>query len=155
LDLPHLADPPQGWLATANQDNLPPGYPFTVSFQWTEPFRFARIEEVLGAPRRFTMMDLMRLQQDELSLPAPSLVPLLEGLKPARSNTARAIERLLAWDFLLHKDSIPAAIYATWEQQLKRAVRDLIVPKDALRLVPPRSLSTEKLIGWLTAPDGR
>src|SRR5439155_9118947 len=131
LDLPHLADPPRGWLATANQDNLPPGYPFAVSFQWTEPFRSARIEEVLGSGRRFTMMDMMQLQQDELTLPARSLVPLLEGLKPARAQTARAIERLLAWDFVLGKDSMPGAIYATWEKHIKQSVRDLLVPKEA------------------------
>ena len=118
LELPHLIDPSRGWFATANQDNLPPGYPFAVTFQWTEPFRFARIEEVLGAPRRVTMMDLMQLQQDELTLPARSLVPLLQGLKPVRAETVRAIERLSSWDFVLGKDSIPAAIYATWEKQV-------------------------------------
>ena len=84
LDLPHMADPPRGWFATANQDNLPPGYPFAVGFQWTDPFRFARIEEVLGSGRRFTLSDMMQLQHDELSLPARSLVPLLRGLQPAR-----------------------------------------------------------------------
>ena len=103
LDLPHLVDPPRGWFATANQDNLPPGYPFAVGFQWTDPFRFARIEEVLGSARRFTLMDLMQLQHDELSLPARSLVPLLRGLKPARIDETRAIERLLAWDFVMDK----------------------------------------------------
>ncbi len=81
LDLPHAADPPKGWVASANQDNLPPGYPFAVSHQWTEPFRFARIEEVLGSSRRLTLMDSMQLQQDELALPARSLVPMLRGLE--------------------------------------------------------------------------
>jgi penicillin amidase len=155
LDLPHLADPPRGWIATANQDNLPPGYPFGVSYQWTEPFRFARIEEVLGAPRRFTLTDLMRLQQDELSLPARSLVPLLRGLRPGRRDTADALERLLAWDFAMGKDSIPAAIYATWERHLNLSVRELMVPAEARRLAAVRTLSTEKVIGWLTSPDGR
>ena len=70
LELPHSADPSRGWLATANQDNLPRGYPHAVGFQWTDPFRFARIEEVLGSGRRFTRADMMELQQDELSLPA-------------------------------------------------------------------------------------
>ena len=79
-DLPTLANPPQGWFATANQDNLPLGYPHSVGFQWTDPFRFARIEEVLGSGRRWTMADMMRLQQDELSLPARTLVPMLRGL---------------------------------------------------------------------------
>jgi penicillin amidase len=155
LDLPHLADPPRGWIATANQDNLPAGYPFAVGYQWAEPFRFARIEEVLGSPRRFTMMDAMQLQQDELSLPARSLVPMLRGLKPGRVDTAEAIDRLLAWDLVMGKDSIPAAIDATWERHLKLAVRDLMVPGESRRLVPPRLLSTGKVLGWLMTPDGR
>src|SRR5262249_14952436 len=83
LEPPHVIDPPRGWSASANQDNLPRGYPFGVSFQWTDPFRFARIEEVLGSGRRFTLADMMALQQDELSLPARALVPLLRGVEPA------------------------------------------------------------------------
>ena len=155
LDLPHVADPPRGWFASANQDNLPPGYPFAVGFQWTDPFRFARIEEVLGSPRRFTLMDMMQLQHDELSLPARSLVPLLRGLKPAGVEQASAIERLLAWDFVMNQDSVPAAIYVTWEKHLKLSVWDLLVPQEATRSCPRRPCSTEKLIEWLTAPDGR
>ena len=58
LELPHAFDPSRGWIATANQDNLPRGYPFAVGFQWTDPFRFARIEEVLGSGRRLTMTDM-------------------------------------------------------------------------------------------------
>jgi penicillin amidase len=155
LDLPHVVDPPQGWFATANQDNLPTGYPFAVGYQWTDPFRFARIEEVLGSPRRLTLMDSMELQQDELALPARALVPLLRGLKPARIDEARAIERLLAWDFVLDKNSIPAALYATWEKHLKLSIRELFMPAKAITLLPNRSFSTEKLIAWLTVPDGR
>ena len=64
----HGSTRPGGWLATANQDNLPRGYPFAVGFQWTDPFRFARIEEVLGSGRRFTLTDMMQLQHDELEL---------------------------------------------------------------------------------------
>jgi penicillin G amidase len=156
LELPHLIDPTRGWIASANQDNLPPGYPFAVSHQWTDPFRFARIEEVLGSSRRFTMMDSMQLQQDELSLPARSLVPMLRGLKPERIDTASAIrDTLLTWDFVMRKDRIQPTIYSAWERHLKLSMRDLLVPAEARRLVPPRVLSTEKLIGWLTAPDGR
>ncbi len=101
LELPHVVDPPRGWFASANQNNLPPGFPFAVGFQWTDPFRFNRIEEVLGSGRSFTLTDMMTLQQDELSLPARALVPLLRGLNapPGRPSEARA--RLLTWDFVL------------------------------------------------------
>src|SRR5262249_2580077 len=123
--------------------------------QWTEPFRFKRIEEVLGAPGRFAVTDSMRLQQDELSIPARSLVPMLRGLKPAGAETAAAADRLLAWDFVMDRNSVPAPVYSTWERELKESVRDRLVPADARRLLAPRAVSTAKLIGWLTAPDGR
>jgi penicillin amidase len=155
LDLPHVSDPPRGWFATANQDNLPPGYPFAVSYQWTDPFRFSRIEEVLGSGRRFTLIDSMRLQHDEVSLPARALVPLLRGLKPDRPEQARAMETLLAWDFTMDTDWIAPAIYAAWERHLKISVHHLMVPGAAQAILPARSLSTEKLIRWLTVPDGR
>ena len=58
----------------------------------------------------------MQLQQDELSLPARSLVPLLRGLKPPTDKARQAVERLLAWDFVLDRDSVPAAIYVAWEK---------------------------------------
>ena len=53
------------------------------------------------------------------------------------------------------KDSVPAAIYAAWERELKESVRDRLMPADARRLLAARAVSTTKLIGWLTAPDGR
>ena len=38
LELPHLADPPRGWFASANQDNLPPGLPFRCRLRVDRPF---------------------------------------------------------------------------------------------------------------------
>ena len=155
LELPHAADPTRGWIASANQDNLPQGYPFAVGFEWTDPFRFARIEEVLSARNRFTMADMMQLQQDQLALPARSLVPLLSGLKPASPQIASALDQLLSWDFVLSKDSVPATIYVAWERALVTEFLTLVLPKEARGLFPQRSFSTEKLIRRLTNPDGR
>lgn len=155
LELPHVADPPKGWFASANQENLPRGYPFAVGFQWADPFRFARIEEVLGSGRRSTLNDMARLQQDELSLPARALVPLLGGLRPVGDMARQAAERMLAWDFVLDRDSVPAAAYVAWEKAVKEAVWELTVPREARAVFPARSLSTEVLIRWLTVPDGR
>jgi penicillin amidase len=154
-DLPHVADPVRGWFATANQFNLPRGYPHAFGFQWTDPFRFSRIAEVLGSGRRFTLTDIMQLQQDELCLPARSLVPLLRRLEPHSTIAKHAAKRLASWDFVLDQDSVPAAIYVMWERSLKIAVWELIVPNEARAVLLAGSLSTERLIEWLTVPDGR
>ena len=133
LDLPHLADPPRGWFASANQDNLPPRLSRSrVGFQWTDPFRFARIEEVLGSGRRFTLTDMMQLQQDELSLPARSLVPLLRGLKPA-SDRARQAVRPAAGLGLRARQGLgrrPRSM-RRGRRHVKAAVRELMVPDEA------------------------
>src|SRR5262249_5140019 len=141
--LPHEADPPRGWLATANQDNLPRGYPFAVGFQWTDPFRFARIAEVLGSGRRFTLTGMMALQHERLRLPARALVPRLGGLEPAGDRERQAAERLRSWDLVLDRDSVAAAVYVAWEKALKGLVWEVAVPREARPALPARSLSTE------------
>jgi len=153
--LPHRADPPDGRIATANQDNLPAGYPFALGFQWNDGFRFSRIDELLHSGRRFTVADMMRLQHDELSLPARSLVPLLLAAGPFEGKAGQAVTRLTSWDFVLDRDSVPAAIYVAWERAVRALVWELSVPQEARESFPVSSLSTEKVIQWLTTPDGR
>ena len=155
LELPHVIDPPRGWFASANQNNLPPGFPFAIGFQWTDPFRFDRIEEVLGSGRPFTLTDMMKLQQDELSLPARALVPLLRGLNVPPGRPSEALERLLAWDLVLRASSVAATIYVSWENALAAATWSIVVPEKAQAVFPRSALSTQKLIAWLTHPDER
>jgi penicillin amidase len=155
LELPSLADPLKGWIATANQDNLPRDYRFAVGFRWADPFRFERIEEVLGSGRQFTVPDMMRLQQDELSIPARSLVPLLLSLRPREGRAKQAVEQLRSWNYVLDRASVPAAIYIAWERALKFRLWEVVVPKEARTAFPASALSTELSIRWLTDPDHR
>jgi penicillin amidase len=150
--LPHDFNPSEGFIATANQDNIPPGYPYSLGFLWTDPYRFARTQEFLGSGRKLTMMDMMKLQQDVLSIPARCLVPLLQGLESKEPTSQKAIEMLLSWDHKLSKDSVEAALYTRWERRLFRNVWNLYLPEEARNIFPRRSL--KKTIDWLTAPDG-
>ncbi len=79
--LPHTADPGKGYIVTANNYLFPPDYPYKEAQHYTgaDPFRAARISEVLGSGRLHTVADMMRLQNDNVSLPARSLVPLLRS----------------------------------------------------------------------------
>ncbi len=66
-------------------------------------------------------------------------MPLLRGLKPAPGPTSQAIDQLLSWDFVLSRDSVPAAIYVAWEHALKRAVWGLVVPTGCQGHVSPNA----------------
>ena len=154
LDKPHVVNPAQGFFATANNDLIPRDYPHmdAIGFSWSEPFRWARINEVLGSGRRHAMADMMRLQTDELSIPARQLVPMLHGLSAADPRVEEARRRLLAWDHVLDRESIAAGIYVAWESRLRRAMFERMVPEPERLHV--RSLSLAKTIGWVMAPPG-
>ena len=150
-ELPHRLNPPEGFLSTANQENLPPNYPFQLGLQWSEPFRQARIQEFLGSGRLFSMADMMALQQDDLSLPARWLVPLIENLESSDPAVRAGKGLLLSWDFRLRKGSAAAAIYMVWERKFTERVWELHLPAEIRESFDSRSL--RKAIEWLLAPD--
>ncbi len=151
---PHVADPPEGFWATANNDLIPDDYPRrdAVAWEWSDPFRWARIAEVLGSGRKLDMMDMMRLQTDVLSLPARSLVPLLEHVETDDALTETARLRLLDWDYRLEPGSVAAGIYFRWERRLRGMAYDRFVPDTLRGLV---GFSTSTLVELMAAPDQR
>jgi penicillin amidase len=154
LDKPHAFNPPEGYIATANNNLTPETYPHrnAIGWSWADPYRFARISEVLGSGRKVSMMDMMRLQTDYTSLPARSLVPLLADLPAADPATERARRTLLAWDHVLDKESVAAGIYEAWYRQLSAGVTTVVVPAPARAAA--RGISTKRVIEWLTSPGG-
>jgi penicillin amidase len=155
LALPSTLNPEKGYFATANNYLVPDGYPYpeALHYTWGDEMRAARIEEILRSGRMQTIVDMMKLQHDELSVPARSLVPLLKNLSISDPAAEKARRMLLAWDYVLDADSIPASIYVSWERRLSGNVRDLLVPENARRFFG--SLNLKRLIDWLSAPDGR
>lgn len=153
--LPHMLNPASGYIRTANNYMVPDGYPYpeALHYTWGDEIRAVRIDEFLGSGRKFTVVDMMKLQQDELSIPARTLVPTLRDLAIPDAAVAKARDLLLNWDYVLDKDSVPAAIYAAWERRLQSGVSDLFVPAGARRLLGAFNL--KKMIDWLAAPDGR
>jgi penicillin amidase len=164
--LPHVANPEKGYFATANNYLFPPDYQYKEALHYTgtDPFRVSRISEVLGSGRLHTVADMMRLQNDNVSLPARALVQLLPALSrvegrapetPAASPTAvdKARSMLLAWNFSVDADSVSAGVYEMWQRRVSANVRNLLVPKEAQSFIGQPSM--KRVIDWLNAPDGR
>ena len=155
--LPSAFNPASGFIATANHNILPAGYTTPLNYDWAEPYRFDRIAAVLRDSAGWTREDFERLQHDELSLPARSLVPvLLRALAPAtRAPAVPAVDtaaRLLAgWDFVMRKDQAAPLIYSAWI----RSLRPLVLAAWLRTPSPPSEagLGTRQLIRMMTAPD--
>src|SRR4029079_10735949 len=133
---PHSFNPPEGFIATANNDLIPRDYPHmnAVGFVWTDPYRWARISEVLSSGRKLAVPDMMRLQTDYTSLVARQLVPLLSDLSIPSSTpeVERARQTLLAGDRNLERNSVAAGIYEAWYRRLSDEVSRRVIP-DAAR----------------------
>ncbi len=153
--LPNVLNPEKGFWNTSNNYLIPTGWPYkdALHYSWADPYRASRVAEVLGSGQLFTVAEMVRLQNDELSIPARSLVPLLQNLSFADQATAKARDRLLAWNYILDKDSVPAGIYEMWQRRIQTNMRELLVPKDAQAFIG--NLSLKRIIDWLFAPDGR
>lgn len=153
--LPHVLNPPEGFFATANNNLIPHDYPHrnAVGWDWSDPYRWARINEVLASGRKLSMMDMMRLQTDVLSIPARTLTPLLEPLRSIDPQIERARAMLLDWDHRLDAESVAAGIYVAWERRLEDTVEAVMIPPEARDAI--RGVALSRVIQWLEAPDGR
>jgi penicillin G amidase len=153
-ELPHAVDPPQGFFVTANHYLFPDKYPFPAAlhYTWADPYRADRITEVLSNGRAYAVADMIRLQNDDLSIPARMLVPLLTGLPLTDPLALKTCDLVVEWNYLLDRNSVPAGIYTMWQRRLEANMRDLLVPKEAQEFV---TLAMKRIIDWLITPDGR
>jgi penicillin amidase len=154
-ELPHEVNPARGFIVTANNYLMGNDYPQrdAVHFLWADPYRAARITEVLGSGTLFSAAETARLQNDELSLPARALVPLLRDLSLPSGPAAKARDRLRGWDYVLDKDSVAAGIYAMFQRRVIANTRQRLTPP-ALRTYA-NQISLKRIIDALYAPDNR
>ncbi|GAB2559377.1 penicillin acylase family protein [Spirosoma areae] len=152
LQLPNKLNPPEGFVVTANNNLTPPDFPYrnAIGWEWSGPNRAHRIEELLNEGKRRNLVDFMALQTDYLSIPARTLVPLLQNLTSPNGRTQQALSYLRRWDYKLEPNSVAAAIYVAWEEQLKLAVYQEKVPERARPYLT--SLPTKRILDALLVP---
>ena len=149
--LPNSYNPASGFVVTANHYLMPNDYPWkeAMHFTWADPYRASRITELLGSGRLYSVAEVARVQNDDLSIPARSLVPLLRDLALTTETSAKARDLLTSWDFVLDKNSVAAGIYAMWQRRLSANVRAALVPKGV-----EFQVSMKRIVDLLLSPGG-
>jgi len=154
-ELPSLADPEQGWIATANQMDLPADYPYAerkVGFEWSNNARMTRISEVLSAKPKLTVADSMALQTDVVDVTARPLLAMTARIQTKDRDAQAALELLRSWDRRTDVDSAGAALFETWTaKHLGRATVARAAPEAARPLIGDGDLAA--VIAVLEAPD--
>lgn len=155
--LPSSLNPKQGWFASANEMNLPAGYPYKqykIGFEWPNNARKVRIGEVLTSKAKVSIEDSMRLQNDLVSIPARRMLALLKPLKTTEPKAAAALAMLRGWNATESAQSAQAALFEVWwsrhlNREYARAVLD---PKYVAAV---NSVDTTAMMAALEKPDAR
>jgi penicillin amidase len=132
--MPVKHNPAEGWIATANEMNIPAGYPHMLGLEWADRSRITRISEVIGSKPKFGLTDAMALQNDPTSPMARRAVALLKGLTGRDANERAALTLLSGWNGHEGPDSAAAALYEIWAaRHLPVSAVQAIVPEAARR----------------------
>ncbi|MBI2685396.1 MAG: penicillin acylase family protein [Acidobacteria bacterium] len=122
-ELPRFLDPPKGFIASANNNILPPGYKRALQFEWAPNYRVNRIAERLGAGRAWTLDGMQALQLDVESAPAKRLLAIArKWTPPAASKSASILPLLREWNGRMTRESAAAAVFLMWMSRLTAAV---------------------------------
>lgn len=136
-DLPHVLNPEAGFFATANEMNVPAGWPHDekqIGFEWFDRSRANRIAEVFAATPKMSIEAACALQADAVSIPGRRMTALLRGLRSEDARLNAAIDLLTSWDGNTLPESAAAALFEVWwTRHLRPGVIALAMPDEAVR----------------------
>jgi penicillin amidase len=120
-ELPSLDDPPEGFVASGNDDWSASGETLPYPGHFASSLRVLRIREVLASTRLATLDDFRALQNDLLSPYALRVAAGLRDLRETGGDTSRAVDILLDWDGSVEKRG-PAALFYPFLAEARRAL---------------------------------
>lgn len=123
--LPHLFNPPDGFLATANNKIVDDRYPYYITELWEPPARFLRLREELSKEQKFSVADFERLQNDQYSDYARRFTPyILEACKgkldPPYGDLV--MDYFTNWNFVFAREDVTTALFQQFLTHLMKNV---------------------------------
>ncbi|HEY7768746.1 penicillin acylase family protein [Longimicrobium sp.] len=144
---PHVLDPADGFVVTANNRQAGADYPHHITSHWAEPYRAMRIRQMVEAGRGLTAADVLRQQMDVTDAFAVRHLP--RAVQAAeRAGLADAARELRGWNGEARVDSRAAALFYTWFEELRTRVghdefrgRSMYFPRATLERILERGTS--------------
>lgn len=122
-ELPHIFNPAEGYVFSANTRPVPPEYPYYLGWQWDPGYRGRRIEAILGENGTVDMTDMQTAQYDTVDTLAMEMVPILlevyDELQFGGQAEAQAIALLEAWDYRMSADASAPMVWRHWIQTFR------------------------------------
>lgn len=127
-ELPRVANPERGWIATANNQVVDEGYPHVITTMWEPSCRQARIAELLEGGGKHDIADMRAMQGDVLTGHGRAfrreLLRACEGREDLDLEAAKALKVISEWDGRAEKESVGQSLYfMSWRVLTERLLR--------------------------------
>lgn len=146
--VPHVKNPPRGFVSSANQESAAPNYPYYLNDDYAPYERGRRINDLLGKMDEITAADMQNMQMDDYSYYAATLLPsLLQWTDTTQlDNDQKQIYRDLEnWDYTMDAEKTEPSVFRSWASDFYAAVffDEFDRAGDALLRYPPRDRFVE------------
>ncbi len=123
--LPHVLDPEQGFVVTANQRVVGGDYPYFLTDDWDPGYRAEQIRKLIEGEQHLSVEEMSEIQLDTRHPLAPTLVPFLLDVELPEGYYSAGQELLAGWDFTQPPESAAAAYYnVVWRNLLELTFHD-------------------------------
>ena len=122
-ELPRVLNPPEGFIATANNRVIGGEYPFLLASDWEAPYRAERIRELILAAGPMTLDDVRRMQMDTVDIFARQTRELAARSAEAAGRRDLA-DALRAWDGSAASERSEPSLFWTWYRVLRTLTFD-------------------------------
>ncbi len=139
---PHVLNPQQGYLSSANQNVCDGDYCYWFNGDFNE-LRAWRINEVLDTIHNASVKDMFRLQNDEHSILARKLTPYLLNVLAAKNIDDKYMQLLQRWNYNYAAESEAATVFQVWWSILYNSLwqeKFVSFPKGIMYPLPERTM---------------
>jgi penicillin amidase len=128
-EMPSTLDPPEGFVASANNRPAADGTGPFLGVDWMDGYRQARIVEALRAREGWDVAAAAELQMDVVSLPWRRVRDRVLALATTDADASQALALLGDWDGRIGADSAAASIWQLWVSEMAHAMARAKAPE--------------------------
>ncbi len=144
-ELPEINNPESGFIATANT-NTTPEYDRFVSNVWSQPYRKARIDEVLNSKNKLTYQDMQSLQMDIKNLYAEEFLDKMIENTDKNEIKKEVFDILSNWNRNDDKDLAAPLIFHNWMIKLREVTFRDEMDKNVYKFMPHKEHYSDELL---------
>jgi len=150
--VPTIKNPGRGFVSSANQNSTDPSYPYYYNSPYFDHYRGRYLNQRLAEMDSITVLDMMKLQNDNFSLHASEgLTALIGQVDTTKLSTVQMsiLSKMRQWDFRFEKDKVEPVVFTTWwEKFYEMAFDEVMVWKDSVPILMPEKWRAIELLTY-------